>query len=65
MDRIVVSLNLDDADDLHPHLHHHHHPQHYIRQICDGVGTLVHSATLADVSLEGFLHDQVDNTHMS
>jgi len=26
--------------------------------ICDGVGTLVHSATLADVSLEGFLHDQ-------
>ena len=28
-------------------------------QICDGVGTLVHSATLADVSLEGFLHDQV------
>ena len=59
MDRIVVSLNLDDADDLdddddlHPYLHHHHHPQHYVRQICDGVGTLVHSATLVD--------DDVDN----
>jgi hypothetical protein len=30
-------------------------------QICDGVGTLVHSATLADVSLEGFMHDQVSS----
>jgi len=30
--------------------------------ICDGVSTLVHSATLADVSVEGLFHDQTEDT---
>ena len=47
---IIININNRNLDHSHDDAN---------GQICDGVGTLVHSATLADVSLEGFLHDQV------
>ena len=49
---IEILLNINNRNLDHSH-------DDATAQICDGVGTLVHSATLADVSLEGFLHDQV------
>ena len=49
---VEILLNINTCN-----LDHSHDEE--TAQICDGVGTLVHSATLADVSLEGFLHDQV------